>query len=163
MRNATIDVSRGLAAAGVLLATPARALAAADQADVLRRLIAAEDAAAFAYEQAKELRLSRQEAAHAAALRPQLEALAQPVPPPLRDLDPLRAPGRRLAAARTPHARAVAAVAVERELLDAYTAALGALQDPATIRTAATIMASHGQHLVLAYGAAGWDFLPAAR
>jgi hypothetical protein len=150
-----------LAAGAALLARPATAAGQAEtpESRALRGLIAREQAAAFAYGRAGRRRLARQEAEHAAALRPHLEALGQPLPAPVAgpaDLDPA---ARRLAGA-APHARPGAAVALEQALLDAYRAALPVLGDPATVRTAATVMASHGQHLVLAAAAAGRD--PAA-
>ena len=84
----------------------------------------------------------------AAALRPHLQSAGHLPPPRARgaaDLDPAAA---RLADAGPTGDRDAAAVALERELLAAYAQSLDALYDPATRRTAATIMASHGQHLV---------------
>jgi hypothetical protein len=141
------------AAAALALARPAGARAAQSHAErtarALRALIAAEQAAAFAYLEAGDPRLAAQEEQHAKALRPHLESVGlAPLPPPRgpADLDPAAA---RLAAASRPSARDAAAIALEERLIAAYAGALDALYDPSTVRTAATIMASHGQHLVV--------------
>jgi hypothetical protein len=140
------------AGAGVLLARPAAAVAQQSHAErtaqALEPLIRREQAAAFAYARAGLAVLARHESEHAAALRPHLQSVGHLPPPRVRgaaDLDPA---ARRLAAAGPGGERAAAAIALERELLEAYAGVLDSLYDPATRRTAATIMASHGQHLV---------------
>ena len=135
------------AAAGLLLARPAGAGAQdGDPAGTLRALLAREEASAQAYRSAGMARLAGQEAEHARALRPQLEALGQPAPP--ASPRTLAGAAQRLATAAGDD-RDAAAIALERELVKAYRAALGSLDDPALRRTAATIMASHAQHLVV--------------
>jgi hypothetical protein len=138
-------------AAALLAGAPATARAAQPHADetarALRDLIVRERAAALAYGLAGERRLARHEEAHAGALLPHLESAGHRGPPPPRSAGELGPLARALAAA-PPARRAAAAVALEEELIRAYSAALARLYDPATQRTAATIMASHGQHLV---------------
>jgi hypothetical protein len=125
---------------------------AAATAAALQKLIAREQAASFAYWRAGPrllARLGTQDAQHALALRAHLESVARPAPAQPRtaaDLDPGAA---RVAAARGGQARRRAAIALERELIDVYAGSLAALYDPNTVRTAATIMASHGQHLTV--------------
>jgi hypothetical protein len=140
------------AGAGAVLARPAVAVAQQSHAErtaqALEPLIRREQAAAFAYGLAGLPVLARHEAEHAAALRPHLQSVGHLPPPPVRvtqDLDPA---ARRLADAGPTGDRDAAAIALERELLAAYAGVLDSLYDPATRRTAATIMASHGQHLV---------------
>jgi hypothetical protein len=144
---------RGLlvTAAGLALARPALAGAAQSHAErtagALRELIAREQAAAFAYAAAGLPLLARHEDEHAAALAPHFQSVGHQRPAPVRGVAELDPAARRLADAARGE-RDAAAVALERELLAAYARSLDALYDPATRRTAATIMASHGQHLV---------------
>jgi hypothetical protein len=126
-------------------------------AAALKVLVTREFAAAFAYRTAGDGRLAAQETEHALALNAHLEAVGtrRLLPPRgARGLDPAAA---RLAAAVGARERAGAAIVLERSLLEAYAAALGDLYDPSTVRTAATVMASHGQHLVVHYEALARD------
>jgi hypothetical protein len=68
--------------------------------------------------------------AHASALRSQLESVGREPPKP------------------GPSADVGDGIALERAFVAAYRRSLGDLYDPATKRTAATVMAGHAQHLV---------------
>jgi hypothetical protein len=132
------------AAAVALLARPASARAQRSDIAVLIKLVAREEAAAAAYGSLPgELlpRIYNDERDHAAALRTQLDALGRRPAP--RGLD---APSRRLAEAQ-PDDRVPAAVTLEESLVRDYSAALVDLADPSVLQTAATILASHAQHL----------------
>jgi hypothetical protein len=127
----------GLLAGTALLGRPAGALAGqpvADRAaDALEELVAREYAAAAGYRAAGgELfaRLAANCEAHVTALRSQMESVGREPP----------RPGKA--------AEVGDGTALERGFVAAYRAALGDLYDPATKRTAATIMAGHAQHLV---------------
>jgi hypothetical protein len=142
-----------VAAAALALARPAAAGAAEDDAQTLLRLLAREDAAAAAYERSRPEPLpgvAAAEADHAKALRTQLEALGW------TDVAPLDAPARRPTEAAD-DARLDAAIALEETLVDDYLAALPGLTAPGILRTAATILASHSQHLARLRSAAGRD------
>lgn len=135
---------RELVAAGgaALLARPAVASAQRSDIAVLIKLVAREEAAAEAYGTATgELlpRIYNDELDHAAALRTHLDALGRRPAP--RGLD---APARRVAEATD---RVTAAIALEESLVREYSAALVDLADPGVLQTAATILASHAQHL----------------
>jgi hypothetical protein len=133
-------------AAALALTRPAPAPAAADaealEVAALADLIRREQAASLAYAASGMPRLAAHEREHALALRPHLQHLGHPLPPAPRT------------AGRLDRA---AAIALEEGLVEAYRARLGALRDPATIRTAATVMASHGQHLAVLTGAVTGD------
>jgi hypothetical protein len=139
----------GLAAA---LARPARALAQDHDGDVIKPLIAREEAAAFAYRGAVPRGapdLAALAADHAKALRTELQALGRGTSPV--SADRIDAPARRLAEASTPAARLDAAIALEADLVATYREAVLALTEPGILRTAATILAGHSQqHAVLA-------------
>lgn len=133
------------AAAVATLVAPAAARAQRSDIAVLIRLVAREEAAAEAYGSgAGELvpRLHQDELDHAAALRTQLDALGRRPAP--RGLD---APARRVAEAG-PEDRLEAAIALESSLIEDYSEALADIADPSVLQTAATILASHAQHLV---------------
>jgi len=141
---------RELIAAGglALLARPASALAQRSDTAVLIKLVAREEAAAKAYGAATgELvpRIYNDELDHAAALRTHLDALGRRPAP--RGLD---APARRVAEATD---RVAPAIALEESLVREYSAALVDLADPGVLQTAATILASHAQHLARLRGA----------
>jgi hypothetical protein len=148
------------AAAAALLARPSAAGAAVDgDPAVLIRLIAREQAAAFAYGRAAVGALpdlAAAEADHAEALRTHLDALGRkpaPAPRSAADLDPA---ARGLAEA--PAARRLdAAIALEASLVADYEAAVVELEIPEVVRTAATIMAAHAQHRALLRHEAGRD------
>jgi Ferritin-like domain len=130
------------AAALALLARPASASAQRSDIAVLIKLVAREEAAAEAYGTATgELlpRIYNDELDHAAALRTHLDALGRRPAP--RGLD---APARRVVEAPD---RVGPAIALEESLVRDYSAALVDLADPSVLQTAATILASHAQHL----------------
>jgi rubrerythrin len=132
------------AAALAALAAPASARGQRSDIAVLIRLVAREEAAAEAYgERPAELlpRLYSDELDHAAALRTHLDALGRR--PARRGLD---APARRLLVA-DPDERLDAAMALEESLVEEYATALADIADPSVLQTAATILASHAQHL----------------
>jgi hypothetical protein len=136
---------RELIAAGglALLARPASAFGQRSDTTVLIKLVAREEAAAEVYGAGHGVVIGvyNDELAHAEALRTQLDALGRRPAP--RGLD---APARRLMEAEG-DARLDAAIALEQSLVDDYVAALTDLADPGVLQTAATILASHAQHL----------------
>ena len=132
------------AAALAALAAPASARAQRSDIAVLIKLVAREEAAAKAYGTgAGELlpRLYGDERDHAAALRTHLDALGRRPAP--RGLD---APARRVVEAAGDE-RLDAAIDLETSLVEEYAAALADIADPSVLQTAATILASHAQHL----------------
>jgi hypothetical protein len=135
------------AAAAAVLVRPAAAVARGNgDVDVLRRLIALEDAAALAYAGAALHAvpdLAGQEADHAKALRTDLEALGGRGPDTPADAAPVAALD--------------AAIALEERLAAAYRTALVELEELAVVQLAATILASHSQHRALLLRAAGRD------
>jgi hypothetical protein len=139
-----------LAGAVALAAGRAGAAHAQDRdPDLLRDLIAREQAAALAYRSARGRRfeqLAAQEADHAAALASELAALGLTASAPPREPASLTGAAAALATAQGPTAALAAALALEEELLAAYASAVPAIAEPNTRRTAATAMASHGQH-----------------
>ena len=138
MRRRELIAAGGLA----LLARPAVASAQRSDTAVLIKLVAREEAAAEAYGTATgELlpRIYNDELDHAAALRTHLDALGRRPAP--RGLD---APARRVAESTD---RVGPAIALEQSLVREYSAALVDLADPGVLQTAATILASHAQHL----------------
>ena len=144
-----------VAAAGALLAAPARAAAADPDPDLLLDLVAREEAAALAYQRAAPEPLpgiAAQEADHGKALRTLLDAFGVLDVPPAR----LDAPARRLAEAPR-ESVPEAAIALEASLIEAYTAALPAFVAAGVLQTAASILASHAQHHARLRSAAGLD------
>jgi Ferritin-like domain len=157
-----------LAAAAAALAAPATARAARrGQGTVLLDLIGREQAAVSAYASAiaalgdsapKELvAVHAQESAHADALATELSAVGfdRPRPPAPQGA------AAQLAAATDAGAAVTAAAALEQELIAAYQAALPLLSEPKVATTAATILASHAQHALIAERRAGRDPLAA--
>lgn len=134
-------------AAALALARPAVALAGRSDEAVLVRLVAREEAALGAYEAAG--LDAADEADHAAALRTHLDALGRRPAP--KGLD---APAQRVADAPAGE-RLDAAIALEASLVEAYSAALLDLEAAGVLQTAATILASHAQHLALLRERAG--------
>ena len=122
------------------LALPVSAPAADADPQIVFDLIAREEAAAVAYPLASPF--SRHERDHALALRAHLAGFGRSAPPPPRDLPPLGS---------------AALITLERELLDAYDDALARLVNPAILKTAATIAASHAQHHALLARRSGLD------
>ena len=141
-----------LAAAAAVLARPAAALAATDEPAILTGLIEREQAAAFAYARAARAPLAAQEDEHARALASELAAMGIEAPPKPRaasELDP--------AARRALRGGTEEAIALEQSLLDAYESAIRGLEQPQVLQTAATVMASHAQHLAMLRREAGRD------
>jgi hypothetical protein len=141
-----------LAAAGAALARPAAALAATDERAIVTGLIEREQAAAFAYARAARAPLAAQEDEHARALASALAAMgldAPAKPQEAAELDP--------AARRALRGGIEAAIALEDSLLAAYEKAIRGLEQPQVLQTAATVMASHAQHLALLRREAGRD------
>jgi ferritin-like protein len=150
-----------LAGAGVLLARPAAALAAAtldENGDIIKPLVAREEGAEFAYRGAIPRgapNLADHAKQHAAALRTELQALGRGTAPVTMDeLDP---PARRLAGAATADGRLAAAIALEADLVATYRAAVIRLTEPGILQTAATILAGHAQQHALLARLAGKD------
>ena len=139
MRRRELIAAGGLA----LLARPASASAQRSDIAVLIKLVAREEAAAEVYGAGKGVVVAAysDDLAHAEALRTHLDALGRRPAP--RGLD---APARRLMEAEG-DARLDAAIALERSLVEEYSSALADLADPSVLQTAATILASHAQHL----------------
>jgi hypothetical protein len=149
-----------IAGAAAALARPAAAVAATLQhdGDVIKPLIAREEAARFAYRGAVPRGapdLARTAADHAKALRTQLQALGRGTTPiTATDLDPI---ARRFSEASTPAARLDAAIALEADLVATYREAVIALSEPGILQTTATILAGHSQQHALLARLAGRD------
>lgn len=143
-----------LAGAAAVLARPAAAGAATldRDGDVIKPLIAREEAAQFAYRGAIPQGapdLAGHAGEHAKALRTELQALGRGTTPvSAHALDPA---ARRFAEASTATARLDAAIALEADLVSTYRAAVLALTEPGILQTVATILAGHAQqHALLA-------------
>jgi hypothetical protein len=149
-----------LAGAAALLARPAGAVAAtlANDGDVIKPLIAREEAAQFAYRGAVPRGapdLARHAGDLARALRTELQALGRGTAAVSADaLDPLAGA---FAEASTAAARLDAAIALEADLVTTYVRAVLALTQPGILQTAATILASHSQQHALLSRLAGRD------
>ena len=140
------------AAALAALVAPSSARAQRSDIAVLIRLVAREEAAAEAYGSGAGVvveRLYGDELDHAAALRTHLDALGRRPAP--RGLD---APARRRMDDDGDD-RLDAAIALETSLVEEYSDALADIADPSVLQTAATILASHAQHLARMRLAAG--------
>lgn len=159
------DALLAAAAAGLplLIASPRRALAQDEEDDtlLLERLIRLEQIAVVAYgalEAGEPLdRFRQHDEQHAEALVAALEQLggAAPKPPAAESIEGLRGVRGRAGALGF-------AIELETRTLAAYYEAVQKLGDAQVLRTAATIMASEGQHLVLLRRAAGRRPAPAA-
>ena len=143
----------GAAATAVTIrATPA--LAAADEGGLLLGLWRREKSLALAYGQQLHTHpelfgpARRHAHDHAAALATELAAVGLGTPEEPWTPNDLDAAAQRLAAARPADALAQAAL-VEEGMLELYKAALPALPDAKIAMTAATILASHAQHLFI--------------
>jgi hypothetical protein len=119
-----------------------------DEPGALTALLTAELHAAFAYERCgldHGRELARQDGEHARALASLLDALGRTIP---------RAPSspeqlQRSAAALLRSPGPSAAAALERALIAGCATQITRVGDPGMVRTIATIMASHAQHLAL--------------
>jgi hypothetical protein len=130
------------------LAAPVAARGQDRDAAILRRLIAREDSAAFAYRGEQTPGLddpAAQDTTHAQALRTELQGLIEAGVPRNTPLDPA---ARRLNDARGAERRA-AAVAFETDLLADYRTAVLELNEPAILQAVATILACHAQRRAL--------------
>ena len=146
-------LATGFAGAAVLAlgAVPARARGASE-GEALTELIRAEEDAVFVYTQARldgAAALAPQDTEHAKALASHLEGLGMPVPGPTRGRDDLAPEALAVLEATGAQARRRAAMAYERSLIDGCLQRLPRFEAPNTVRTVATVMASHAQHLVL--------------
>jgi hypothetical protein len=140
-----------LAALGAALAgAPAAARAQDPDLAVMQGLLKRERAAARAYAKATALRhaprLAAQDAKHARVLATHVEAFGTQAPPDRAPLDPAAA---RVAATRDGAAARRAALALEADLISAYEDALKMLVEPNTAMTVGSVLASHGQQMVL--------------
>ena len=142
----------GAATAVTIRATPA--LAAADEGDLLLGLWRREKGLALAYGQQVHTHpelfgpARRHAHDHAAALATELAAVGLGTPDAPWTPNDIDAAAQRLAAAKPADALAEAAL-VEEGMLEVYKTALLALPDAKIAMTAATILASHAQHLFL--------------
>ena len=151
------------AAVAAGLARPAVAAAAENRAaPALERLLVLEQHAALAYRTAGGAELARigdQEHDHALALATLLGGYTLHAPDPPEDPSELHGTAAELAGG----GGLEAAIALERSLLKAHRKALPLYEEPEMRRTAATIMASHGQHLSVLYERSGGDPMDSGR
>jgi hypothetical protein len=139
-------------AAGLAVAAPAARARGASEGEALTDLIRAEEDAVFVYTEARldgAAALAPQDTEHAKALASHLEALGMPVPGPTRGRDDLAPEALAVLEATGDQERRRAAMAYERSLIAGCLQRLPRLEEPNTVRTVATVMASHAQHLVL--------------
>ena len=152
-------IASGLAGAAALaLGASATASAAPSPGPALSALVRAEEDAAFVYMQA-ELgglggTLAEHERQHAKALATHLAALGLEIPGPARGRDGLR-PAALAVLEASGAGRLPAAIAFEQALAAGCAERLAQLEAPGTLRTVATVMASHAQHAALLERAAG--------
>jgi hypothetical protein len=150
-RRAALAAAVGGAAGLAVAAAPARARGASE-GEALTELIRAEEDAVFVYTEARldgAAALAPQDTEHAKALASHLEALGMPVPGPTRDREDLAPEALAVLEATGAQERRRAAMAYERSLIAGVLERLPRLEAPNTVRTVATVMASHAQHLVL--------------
>ena len=147
-------LAAGLAGLGALALGRAGPAAArgADEGRALTELIRAEEDAVFVYRTAGiadvAATFAEHDTEHARALASHLEALGMPIPGPTRGRDDLAPDGLAVLQAPAGEARLRTAIAYERSLIAGGVRRLGALEQPNTVRTAATVLASHAQHLL---------------
>lgn len=150
-------LAAGAAAAVTLKATPA--LAAAGEGELLLGLWRRETGLAMAYGLQVHTNpelfgpARRHASNHAAALATELAAVGLGTPKPPWTPDDLDIGAQRLANSRPADALANA-VLVQEDMVAVYKAALPALPDIKIAMTAATILASHAQHLFVLRDAA---------
>jgi Ferritin-like domain len=146
-----------LRAAGLALAAsvlgPRVAEAATDEGGLLLGLWRREMGASLAYDRQAHLRslfvtLRGHEADHAAALATELAAVGLGTPRAPQWASEIDATAERLARSE-PDGAVAAATLLEEELVALYRNALPALPDSKIAMTAATILASHSQHLLM--------------
>jgi len=139
-------------AAGLAVAAPSARARGESEGEALTDLIRAEQDAAFVYTEARldgAAALAPQDTEHAKALASHLEALGMPVPGPTRGRDDLAPEALAVLETTGDRERRRAAMAYERSLIAGCLQRLPRLEEPNTVRTVATVMASHAQHLVL--------------
>lgn len=162
MRRRDALRAAGLALAGAAVA-PSAARAESDEGGLLLGLWRRETAAAFAYRKVLHAdpvlaMLPSHEADHAAALATELAAVGLGTPPAPEQPADLDIAAERLAVALPDRAEVLAAaVALELDLVEIYRDALPALPDAKIAMTAATILASHSQHLLILRRETGRD------
>lgn len=161
-------IQRRALLAGAVLALSGAAPAAArgrGEGEALTALVRAELEAVYVYRTAGlgglATALADQDLERARALATQLEALAMPIPGPVRGRDGLPTAALAVLDARG-NAALRAAVAYEQRLIDGCTDALDALEEPNVIRTVATVLAGHAQHQALIRREAGEEPLASA-
>src|SRR5215216_5380115 len=145
-------LAAGLAGAATLALAPAAAGAASAEGDALTALMRAELDAMFVYRESRldgAAAIIEQDLAHARAIATHVEALALPLQRPADDRADLPPEGLAVLEAGGGAARRQAAMAYERSLIAGCAQRLAQLEDPNTVRTVATVMAGHAQHLVL--------------
>jgi hypothetical protein len=148
-----------LRAGGLALATaafaPAAAQAKSDEGGILLGLWRREMGASLAYDKVAHVdpllvTLRSHEADHAAAIATELAAVGLGTPPPPEQPADLDILAELLAAAGHDRLRVFdAAISLEQNLGKIYRTALPALPDVKIAMTAATILASHAQHLLI--------------
>ena len=132
---------------------PGVARAATDEGGLLLGLWQREMGASLAYDRQAHVNplfvtLRGHEADHAGALATELAAVGLGTPRPPHWAGEIDATAERLARSQPADAVA-AAIALEEELVALYRNALPALPDSKIAMTAATILASHSQHLLI--------------
>jgi hypothetical protein len=141
------------AALAASLARPALAAAEDRDGDIIKHLIAREEAAAYAY---RGLRLpglidpAAQDTDHSKALRTELQALGRGTAP--ISADDVDTAARRLAEASDRDQRLAAAKDLEADLIADYRSAVIAIFEPGILKTVATILACHAQRHALVSG-----------
>jgi hypothetical protein len=143
----------GLALAATVVG-PGVARAATDEGGLLLGLWRREMGASLAYDRVAHLdpqlvTLRGHETDHAAAVATELAAVGLGTPEPPQGAADLDVTAERLARSKTRAEAVAAAVALEEELVTLYRNALPALPDSKIAMTAATILASHSQHLLI--------------
>jgi hypothetical protein len=143
----------GVAFAAAALGRPSLASAAADEGALVLGLWRREMGASLAYDRVAHTRplfvtLRGHEADHAGAIATELAAVGLGTPQAPRWASELDVSAELLARAK-PAAAVAAAVALEEDLVALYRSALPALPDAKIAMTAATILASHSQHLLI--------------
>jgi hypothetical protein len=157
-RRAALAAGLSGAAAVTLGARSAVAAEGPDPGPGLEALVRAEHDAAFVYRTAGlegAAPLAEQEEQHARALSAHLQAVGVPPPGPRRSPSGLRREALAVLEAGGGAERLRAAAAYERTLIAGCAARLAPLEEPNIVRTIATVMASHAQHLALHERAAG--------
>ena len=151
-RRAALRAGGAALAAGLLV--PSLASAATDEGGLLLGLWRREMAASLAYDRIAHLEplyvtLRGHEADHAAAIATALAAVGLGTPREPKWAGELDVSAERLARATDTKTALAHAVALEEELVALYRNAVPALPDAKIAMTAATILASHSQHLLI--------------